>query len=171
MRNNGCTPTHSDLCLFMYRDGLTFVLIYADDLIVVTKDQRREKQFIDAVFKSFKLKNLGQVSYCLAPTTLRLLLHDPTFDVDDTNEERPYQELIEALMHLAVVTRFDIANAVSVLSQFNKNQFNAHWIVARILWYLRGTIWVWANCTKDRRSYTGYCFLLSGAGGTWEVLS
>lgn len=99
----------------------------------------------------------------------------------------PYRELVGALMYLAVCTRPDIAYVVSNLSQYNSCYDESHWIAAkRVLKYLKGTANVglhfkknlesvkgyvdadWANCQNDRRSYTGYAFILGGSPISWE---
>jgi len=93
----------------------------------------------------------------------------------------PYQELVESLMYLAVCTRLDIAHTVSFLSQYNHRYDSSHWAVAkRVLRYLKGSPNLgtnfrkdatgplgfvdadWANCITDRRSYTGFTFILAG---------
>ena len=100
----------------------------------------------------------------------------------------PYRELIGSLMYLAIGTRPDIAFAVNYLSQFNTCYTREHWIAGkRILRYLKGTLDSgitfsktgkqlegfadadWGSCPEDRRSYTGYAFLLAGAAINWEV--
>lgn len=102
-------------------------------------------------------------------------------------ESYPYQNLIGGLMYLAVNSRPDIAYATSYLSQYNTCYTKEHWNAAkRVLQYLKGTINYslvyrrggkplegycdadWANCTIDRRSYTGYVFKLSGGLVSWE---
>ncbi|XP_053598339.1 uncharacterized protein LOC128668762 [Microplitis demolitor] len=99
----------------------------------------------------------------------------------------PYKKLVGSLMYLAVCTRPDIAHTVSVLAQFNDKPNDHHWGAAkRLLRYLKGTADYslkyskplgkligyadasWANDTKDRRSYTGYTFLLGGAAVSWQ---
>jgi len=99
----------------------------------------------------------------------------------------PYREFIGELIYLAVCTRPDIANAVNYLSQFNSCYDKHHWAATkRVLRYLKGTPRVgltfkktnqplkgfvdadWANCTNDRRSYTGFGFLLGGNPISWE---
>ena len=103
-------------------------------------------------------------------------------------EELPYRELIGSLMYLAVCTRPDIAFAVSYLSQFNSCYNKSHWTAAkRVLRYIKETQDLglkyqktgkplhgyvdadWANCTIDRRSYTGYTFILGGCPISWEA--
>lgn len=101
--------------------------------------------------------------------------------------EWPYRELIGALMYIAVGTRPDIANTVSRLAQFVNEPNNQHWAAAkRVLRYLSGTKHIgllytrtnesiigysdadWGGCTADRRSFTGYDFILGGAAITWK---
>ncbi|KMQ87426.1 retrovirus-related pol polyprotein from transposon tnt 1-94 [Lasius niger] len=102
--------------------------------------------------------------------------------VSSTEEESfPYKELLGTLMYLAICSRPDIAYSVSYLNQFVNCYDSTHWIAAkRVLGYLKGIAdnsllyrktssplrdYVdadWANCPDDRRSYTGYAFVLSG---------
>lgn len=103
------------------------------------------------------------------------------------DEKLPYQKLIGSLMYLVVLTRPDIAYSVSYLSQFNNSYSHTHWIYAkRVLKYLAKTKNYclkfskgnpdlvgfvdsnWANCSMDRRSYTGFCFMKSGSAISWE---
>lgn len=100
--------------------------------------------------------------------------------------ELPYRELIGALMYISIGTRPDITHAVNRLSQFNSCYGRSHWEAAkRILRYLKGTIERklvyhkddkalsgfadadWGNDPVDRRSYTGYVFICSGAAVSW----
>lgn len=99
----------------------------------------------------------------------------------------PYRELIGSLMYLSVGTRPDISNTVSKLAQFTTCPSHTHWISAkRVLRYLKKTIDYrltfrktgksligysdadWGNCSIDRKSYSGYCFILGGAAISWR---
>lgn len=93
-------------------------------------------------------------------------------------------------MYLAVLTRPDIAYAVSFLSQFNNCYAEWHWKCAkRVLRYLQSTKshslifsrngnykiegYVdadWASNKIDRKSYTGYVFKLSGCAISWKSI-
>ncbi|EFN65994.1 Retrovirus-related Pol polyprotein from transposon TNT 1-94, partial [Camponotus floridanus] len=104
----------------------------------------------------------------------------------DEDLRLPYRELVGALTYLASTTRPDISFAVSNLGQYN-NCFGAnHWKAAkRVLRYLKGNIDVgltfgsdsgsivgfadadWGN-TEDRRSFSGYIFMLNGGPVSWE---
>lgn len=99
----------------------------------------------------------------------------------------PYRELVGALMYLSVCTRSDISHAVSFLSQYCNRFTREHWAAAkRVLRYLQGTRNLgliyrktgkpilgfvdadWANCPEDRKSYTGFVFILAGCPVSWE---
>lgn len=113
--------------------------------------------------------------------------------LDAKNEEDeiadcPYQQAIGSLLYVAQGTRPDISFAVNTLSRFNKNPTTAHWAaVKRILRYLQGTkdlklIYTkdgnekitgycdadWASDVRDRKSCTGYIFLLQGGAISWR---
>lgn len=143
-----------------------------------------QSSYIRELLEKFNMIDCKPVSTPLAVGTN---LHEFQMDEKDSEPKPPYRALVGALMYLAVATRPDIAHAVSILSQFNERNSNIHWIAAkRVLRYLKGTIdqglvyapdehtlrgYVdadWANNTNDRRSYTGYTFLLAGAAITWE---
>ena len=108
-------------------------------------------------------------------------------NTSEEDKKLPYRELVGALTYLSTSTRPDIAFAVSCLGQFN-NCFGAeHWRAAkRVLRYLKGTSDVglvygstpdslrsfvdsdWGSCTEDRRSFTGFLFLLHGSPISWD---
>lgn len=86
-------------------------------------------------------------------------------------------------MYLAVATRPDLAYSVSFLSRFNQNPQKQHWLAAKhVLRYLRGTtnqslyfqktgkpILGYADSdSTDRRSHSGYFFVMANAAITWE---
>lgn len=98
-----------------------------------------------------------------------------------------YREIIGALMYLVVGTRPDIANTVSRLAQFVNKPCKQNWLgVKRILRYLAGTTKLgifytkktkpmigycdadWGGCLEDRRSYSGYVFILAGGAVSWK---
>lgn len=106
----------------------------------------------------------------------------------DEMSKVPYMEAVGSLLFAALVSRPDISFAVNMVSRFNTNPGKPHWMaVKRILRYLRGTMDVkltygrddteglhgfcdadWASDTTDRRSVTGYVFVLQGGAITWS---
>ena len=106
-------------------------------------------------------------------------LSRPEHAKDETINQYPYQSLIRALMFLAVSTRPDIVYSINFLSQFNNNYNVEHWKAAkRVLRYLKGTVECgleyertvlslfgvvdadWSANLSDRRSYSGFAFIL-----------
>lgn len=98
-----------------------------------------------------------------------------------------YQELIGSLLHLSVYSRPDISCSVNMLSQFNQDPRKQHWNLAlKVVRYLATTInqkleykktgkplvgFVdanWAQDVNDRRSQSGFYFILAGAAISWE---
>ena len=91
-------------------------------------------------------------------------------------------------MYLSVCTQPDIAYAVNSLARFTSNPTNDHWTaLKRLLRYLMGTQKLgilftkdgsntcigytdadWAGDLVDRKSTSGYIFLLSGGAISWK---
>ena len=135
-------------------------------------------KYVEEVLALFEMKNCKP-----SPTPMdgdsKLQKPNPENEPDSA---LPCQNLIGSLMYLSVSTRPDITYAVSALSQFNINYGQEHLIAAkRVLRYLQGTQRYgltykktqkklegyadadWGGDLGDRRSYTGYVFLLAGA--------
>uniref|UniRef100_A0AAV1TK68 Uncharacterized protein n=1 Tax=Peronospora matthiolae TaxID=2874970 RepID=A0AAV1TK68_9STRA len=100
-----------------------------------------------------------------------------------TKVDAPFREAVGALMHLTTATRPDIAFSVGYVSRFMENPQEEHWVaVKRIFRYLQGTKMHgicykpnakigfrgysdadWAGDLADRKSTSGYIFMLLGA--------
>ena len=111
-------------------------------------------------------------------------------DVDETEEridQTAYQHMIGELMYIAISTRPDIQHSVSKLAQYNSKPTQRHEVGAKhILRYLAKTIDLklhyggdtnpiqgyvdadWGGDTRDRKSYSGYVFMLGGGAISWE---
>ena len=102
-------------------------------------------------------------------------------------DKQLYQSAVGSLLYLSTRTRPDIAFAVGSFARFNSQPSNEHWsAVKRIMRYLKGTIHLglvyddegddlvgysdadWAGDCNDRKSTSGYSFLLSGAVVSWR---
>ena len=100
----------------------------------------------------------------------------------------PYREAVGCLMYAMVMTRPDIAFAVSRVAKYTSNPHYSHWTaVKRIFRYLSGTITMglsysgtstdlslqgycdadYAGDHDDRKSRTGYLFILANAAVAW----
>jgi hypothetical protein len=145
--------------------------------------------YILDVLTRFDMQDSRPVS---TPMEAKLKLEPATAatELDATGKTR-YQSAVGALLHAARATRPDISFAVTALSQFCKGPTEAHWqAVKRVFRYLRGTVdhgltykgtgspreppvlhgycdSDYAEDETDRRSVTGYTFILSGAAISW----
>jgi len=111
--------------------------------------------------------------------------------VDDSDlfDQETYQSAVGGLLYLCTRTRPDITHAVCNLSKYCSRPSNQHWCaVKRVFRYLKGTPNLgifyskqnnnndfvgysdadWAGDRDDRKSTSGYCFLLSNGLISWR---
>lgn len=144
----------------------------------VTMCQRR---YVDDILKRF---GMDECKATVSPVDLSSRLVPSK---DATKVDAPFREAVGALMHLMTATRPDIAYAVGYVSRFMENPQQEHWIaVKRIFRYLQGTKSHgicyqpsgkidfcgcsdadWAGDQADRKSTSGYAFMLLGAPISW----
>lgn len=142
-----------------------------------------QEVYIDQILRKFNMSECKSVS---TPIDMSID-YESVEGTKCTDQNIPYQKLIGSLMYLAVLTRPDICFSVSFLSQYNTCFTDVHWKGGkRVLRYLQATKNYklkfskdncelegfadadWASNKKDRRSYTGFVFKLSGAAISWE---
>lgn len=147
-----------------------------------------QPQFIAKLLAKF---NMDQCHPKLVPADPNTRLE--TFAIPTNKEEMtmmeaiPYREAVGGLLYIMVMSRPDIAYAVSQVAKFSQNPGPAHWkAVKRILAYLAGTASHglsfsgndirtivgytdadYAGDTKTRRSISGFVFLLHGGPISW----
>uniref|UniRef100_H3H9T4 Uncharacterized protein n=1 Tax=Phytophthora ramorum TaxID=164328 RepID=H3H9T4_PHYRM len=144
----------------------------------VTMCQRR---YVDDILKRFAMDECKAVVSPVDMST-RLVPSDAA-----TKVNAPFREAVGALMHLMTATRPDIAYAVGYVSRFMENPQEKHWVaVKRIFRYLQGTKTHgicfkpgdkidfrgysdadWAGDLADRKSTSGYTFMLMSAPVSW----
>jgi hypothetical protein len=65
MKRAGLVPTNADPCVYVDKNTRTFVLIYVDDILIISGNQERERQIKDVLSKTFRIKDFGLAKYCL----------------------------------------------------------------------------------------------------------
>jgi hypothetical protein len=99
-------------------------------------------------------------------------------------ESIPHAQAVGSLMYAIRSTRHDICHAVGLVSRYQSNPGKAHWqAIKRIFRYLQGTKniklcfgisdlkisrYKFAGNANDKKSTSGYVFLLGGTIVSWS---
>jgi len=139
--------------------------------------------YIHRILEKFKMAEANPTATPME-VNLQLPKLDPT---PPEASPLPYRELLGKLIYLTTATRPDIGYAVSYLSRFCSAYDSQHWAaLKRVLRYLKGTashgIFLsaatgitaegyldsdWGRDEIDRKSTSGYIFLLGGSPIIW----
>ena len=158
----------------------------------ITRDRARrtislsQRQYIQDILEKFGQANARPISTPMAANSKLPKLDAPDFD------EKLYQSALGCLMYLMLGTRPDLAFSVGALSKHASCPGKEHWTaLMRVYKYLRGdpdrslvfdgstscpeggnligfSDADWAGDVNDRRSISGYTFLLSNAAVSWQ---
>ena len=220
---HGFSGSSFDTALFLRRfdHGITILLLYVDDMIIIGDDDMQGiqnlKHFIGC---QFEMKDLGPLNYFLGlevssfadgyyltkakytfdlisrasitdskivDTPIEYNYHLNSHDGESLSDATICRQHVGSLIYLTV-TRSDISYTVHVVNQFMAALRSPHYAaILRILRYLKDTIFDslhfssnslltlqaysdadWASEPTDRRSTTGYCFLLSDSLIFWR---
>ena len=163
--------------------GLNVVRNYPQHAISIS-----QPGYIDRLLAKYNMTNAKSAS---TPFERGTKLSLATSD-DSLCNQKLYQELMGSLNHLAVFSRPDITFAVSKLSKFNGNPTMTHFKTAlHVLRYLKSTrnyciVYKrsptvpitdvigysdadFASDEDDRKSYTGYVFIINGGPVSWST--
>ncbi|RVW84580.1 Retrovirus-related Pol polyprotein from transposon RE1 [Vitis vinifera] len=191
----GYTASPYDSALFLRRTDkdTILLLLYVDDMIITGDDLSDIQELKDFLSQQFEMIDLGHLSYFLV---LKLLIPQMVFILLKPSmlltcclklDSLTARLLVGSLVYLTV-TRPDISYAVHQVSQYLSAPRSTHYAaVLRILRYLKGTLFHglfysaqsplvlrafsdadWAGDPTDRRSTTGYCFLLGSSLISWR---
>uniref|UniRef100_A0AAV1V6F4 Reverse transcriptase Ty1/copia-type domain-containing protein n=1 Tax=Peronospora matthiolae TaxID=2874970 RepID=A0AAV1V6F4_9STRA len=125
----------------------------------VTMCQRR---YVNDILKRF---GMDECKATASPVDLstRLVASSEVAKIDV-----PFREAVGALMHLTTATRPYIAYAVGYVSRFMENPQKEHWTAPSDKIDFRGYSDAdWAGDHADRKSTSGYTFMLMGAPMSW----
>uniref|UniRef100_A0A2N9IVC8 Integrase catalytic domain-containing protein n=1 Tax=Fagus sylvatica TaxID=28930 RepID=A0A2N9IVC8_FAGSY len=191
----GFTPSSYDSALFIRHTstGITLILLYVDDMIITGDDTAGICDLQKFLSQQFEMKDLGTLSYFLGlevtSSSDGYYLSQAKYASDLLSKAglTDSKTLVGSLIYLTV-TRPDLAYAVHLVSQFMSAPRSTHYAaVLRILRYIKGTLFHglhfsaqsslelrayadadWAGDPTDRRSTTGYCFLLGSSLISWR---
>uniref|UniRef100_A0ABD2WDB3 Reverse transcriptase Ty1/copia-type domain-containing protein n=1 Tax=Trichogramma kaykai TaxID=54128 RepID=A0ABD2WDB3_9HYME len=66
LQDLGLRPMNSDPCLYIdSHDNITFVLLYVDDILFVSRNAAQVTEIKEGLAESFELKDMGLAKYCL----------------------------------------------------------------------------------------------------------
>ena len=142
--------------------------------------------FTQAIIEKFGMGECRPVNTPVAAGTKLLKATEESEGVDATL----YQSAVGSLLYLSGWTRPNVAFAVGQVARFCSNPTTEHWTaVKRILRYLKGTAPYglmfaasgdtgggligysdadWAGDVNDRKSTSGYLFMMNGAAVSWR---
>ncbi|KAL6330497.1 hypothetical protein AAG906_040427 [Vitis piasezkii] len=169
--------------------GTILLLLYVDDMIITGDDLSGIQELKDFLSQQFEMKDLGHLSYFLGleithSTDVEINAHPIPLRGKPLSNPSLYRRLVDSLVYLTLLVRHLLC--VHQVSQDLSAPRSTHY-VARILRYLKGTIFHglfysaqsplvlrafsdadWAGDPTDRRSTTGYCFLLGSSLISWR---
>jgi hypothetical protein len=216
MKQLGFYATKSDPCVFINHYTQVIVCLYVDDGLIFGSSSEKIETLMQQLEQHFQINIgdsgayagmqieygsgfvfIHQQSYLqrvlerfgmqdAKPVTTPADPHVRLVKAEDHACQEPLRELIGSLMYLAVVSRPDIAYAVSLVSQYMTCYDNSHWTAAkRILQYLRGTMNKgimfdqsdirimgfsdsdFAGDNETRRSRSGTVIMMNGGPVVW----
>lgn len=147
-----------------------------------------QETYIKKVLERFKMQNAKSIDTPVEKGHYLSLDSCPRNEKERKEMARvPYASAVGSLMYAMMCTRPDICFAVGLVSRFQSNPGHAHWkAVKKILRYLRGTMDYmlcyqggdtrlcgytdtdWGGDLDERKSTSGYAFLLNGAAISWS---
>ncbi len=141
-------------------------------------------KYLKVILKRFRMEECKPIGVPLDPKAKL----QRNANGNDESKGFPYQQAVGSLMYAMLCTRPDLAYPISVLSQHMANPIMEHWMaVKRIFRYLQGTLQMklqfgatpskevlgycdadWGGDLEDRRSTTGFVFMIGGGAISWS---
>ncbi len=161
----------------------------------VTRDRKKgtlhvsQKHYIGKILEKYRMGEANPVGMPMDPgVNLSRSEMSAKYLPKDRKLDWPYAESVGSLMWAATGTRVDIAHATSIVAQYTMDPETQHeTAVKRVMRYLKATVDVgitfhsnaefeltgysdadFANDERDRKSYSGYVFVLSGGPISWS---
>jgi hypothetical protein len=143
-----------------------------------------QRKYLEETLEQFEMKESKSVSTPIVNNV------SSKSESDELSTQVPYREAVGKLLYAATRTRPDIAYATNYVSRFMCDPKVQHWkIIKRILRYIKGTTDLkityrrnskqkqvlmgycdadWANDQGDRKSTSGFVFMLNGGAISWQ---
>ena len=142
-----------------------------------------QRKYAMEILERFGMERSNEVQNPITPGS-KIFKDENGVDVDVTYYKQLVGSLVGSLMYLTV-TRPDIMFAVSLISRYIAKPTELHLMAAkRILHYIQGTSILYrkggnkeligftdsdyAGCLEDRKSTSGYAFVLSSGAVAWS---
>ncbi|RVW65491.1 Retrovirus-related Pol polyprotein from transposon RE1 [Vitis vinifera] len=174
----GYTASPYDSALFLRRTDkdTILLLLYVDDMIITGDDLSGIQELKDFLSQQFEMKDLGHLSYFLG------------LEITHSTDGLYITQAKYASDLLSQAGLTDNKTVDTLVSQYLSAPRSTHYaVVLRIIRYLKGTLFHglfylaqsplvlrafsdanWAGDPTDRRSTTGYCFLLGSSLISWR---
>ncbi|KAL0282692.1 UNVERIFIED_CONTAM: Retrovirus-related Pol polyprotein from transposon TNT 1-94 [Sesamum radiatum] len=185
----GFTMVEEDHCVYVKRSEKNFIILslYVDDILLAGNNMELIVATQKWLSSTFEMKDMGEAD---TPIDKSCVLSKELCPKTEEEKKRmtkiPYASAVGSLMYAMMCTRPDLCFAVGMVSRYQSNPGPDHWVaVKRILRYLKGTSDL-ALCyhggslrlvgysdadgsadRDERKSTSGYAFLLGGAAITW----
>lgn len=65
LRNMDFLPTNADPCVYVNEDKSVFILVYVDDILLISRDRKKMTPVKRGLSQAFSIKDLGLAKYCL----------------------------------------------------------------------------------------------------------
>jgi hypothetical protein len=148
-----------------------------------------QKAYINRVLERFSMQNCRPCEFPVVKGDKFSNDQCPKNEVEQAEMiDRPFASALGSLMYAQVCTRPDIAYVVGVLGRYQSNPGNDHWKAAKkVMRYLQGTKEYMltykrvdnleiegytdsdlGGCPDDRKSTSGYIFMLAGGAISWK---
>ena len=143
--------------------------------------------YIDLILRPYNFDDLKPLSIPMDPSIRLSSNQSPATTAEHAiMRDKPYCKAVGALNWAALTTRPDIAFAVTTIARFTAKPSIVHWeAVKRIYRYLAGMRDLWmtygetrrvlegyadadGSMSEDRRTISGYMFLINGGAVSWS---
>lgn len=71
LQGAGLISTNADPCIHINRNKTVFLLVYVDDILIVTKNRKCKEDIVRILKEQFSVKDLGEAQYCLGIEIIR----------------------------------------------------------------------------------------------------